>query len=188
AEIARAMKEKATREADIIVSAEIEKRQLEIVAEADAEQVRRRAKGEADAIFAKKEAEARGLLEILEKQAEGFKRVVDAAGGDPRDAVLMLIADKLPELVKTQVEAIKNIKIDKVTVWEGGNNKDGEANSTAKFISGLYQAVPPMNDLFNMAGMDLPKYLGDKSKVEAIASENVKPEKVETGKEKDPEE
>lgn len=177
AEIARAMREKATREADIIVTAEIEKRQLEIEAEADAEQTRRRAKGDADAIFAKREAEARGLLEILEKQARGFKSVVDAAGGDPRDAVLMLIADKLPELVKTQVEAIKNIKIDKVTVWEGGNQKEGESNSTAKFISGLYQSVPPMNDLFNMAGMDLPKYLGDKSREEDTKSEEKKPEK-----------
>ena len=40
-----------------------------------------------------------------------------AAGDDSKDAVLLLIADKLPELVKTQAEAIKNIKIDKVTVW-----------------------------------------------------------------------
>lgn len=71
----------------------------------------------------------------------------------------MLIADKLEDLVKTQVDAIKNIKIDKVTVWEGGNN-EGEGNSTAKFVSGLYKSVPPLNDLFNMAGMDLPQYLG----------------------------
>ncbi|MEZ4948133.1 MAG: SPFH domain-containing protein [Saprospiraceae bacterium] len=171
AEIARALRDKATQEADIIVKAEIDKKQLEIAAEAEAEQTRRRAKGEADAIFAKKEAEAKGLFEILEKQAEGFKKVVEAAGGDPKDAVLMLIADKLPELVKTQVEAIKGIKIDKVTVWEGGNQKDGEGNSTSKFISGLYQSVPPMNDLFNMAGMDLPNYLGAKKAEEAEYTE-----------------
>jgi flotillin len=70
-----------------------------------------------------------------------------------------MIADKLPELVQTQVEAIKNIKIDKVTVWEGGQN-EGEGNSTSKFLSGLYKSVPPLSDLFNMAGMDLPDYLG----------------------------
>jgi len=58
------------------------------------------------------------------------------------------------------VEAIKNIKIDKVTVWEGGNNGEGEGNSTSKFVSGLYKSVPPLADLFNMAGMDLPNYLG----------------------------
>jgi flotillin len=160
AEAARAARELASREADIIVQAEISKRKVEIDAEAEAEKVRRLARGEADAIFMKKEAEAKGLYEILQKQADGFDELVKAAGGNPRDAVLMLIADKLPELVKTQVEAVKNIKIDKVTVWEGGNQQEGEGNSTAKFISGLYKAVPPMSDLFNMAGMNLPAYLG----------------------------
>lgn len=162
AEEVRAQREMATRQADVIVQAEIAKQKAQIDADAEAELIRRRAKGEADAIFLKKEAEARGLYEILQKQADGFDQIVKAAGGNPRDAVLMLIADKLPELVKTQVEAIKSIKIDKVTVWEGGNQKEGEGNSTSKFISGLYKSVPPLNDLFNMAGMDLPKYLGEK--------------------------
>jgi len=162
AELARAARESASKEADVIVNAEIAKRKAEIDAEAEAERQRRIAKGEADSIFLRKEAEARGMFEILQKQAEGFDVIVKAAGGDARDAVLMLIADKLPELVKTQVEAIKNIKIDKVTVWEGGNQAEGEGNSTSKFISGLYKSVPPMSDLFNMAGMDLPGYLGKK--------------------------
>lgn len=160
AEEARAAREKASKEADIIVAAEIEKRRIEIDAEAEAERKRRLARGEADAIYAKKLAEAKGLFEILEKQAEGFDQLVKATNGNTRDAVLMLIADKLPELVKTQVEAIKNIKIDKVTVWENGKENAEGGNSTAKFISGLYKSVPPMNDLFNMAGMELPGYLG----------------------------
>lgn len=160
AEEARAAREKATKEADVIVQAEIAKRKAEIDAEAEAEQIRRLAKGEADAIFLKQEAEARGLKEILGKQAEGFQQIVNATGGNARDAVLMLIADKLESLVETQVEAIKNIKIDKVTVWENGANNSEEGNSTSKFISGLYKAVPPMSDLFNMAGMELPQYLG----------------------------
>ncbi len=162
AEDARAKRDLSTMQADIIVQAEIDKRQKEIMAEAEAEQRRRLAKGEADAIFLVKEAEARGLFEVLEKQAAGFRKVVEAAQGNTRDAVLMLIADKLEDLVRIQVEAIKNIKIDKVTVWEGGQQGDGEGNSTSKFISGLYKSVPPMNDLFNMAGMDLPSYLGAK--------------------------
>ncbi|MEM7101989.1 MAG: SPFH domain-containing protein [Bacteroidota bacterium] len=159
AELARAAREKATKEADEIVKAEIEKRKVEIEAEAEAEQIRRIAKGEADAIFLKKQAEAKGLYEILTKQAEGFEKIVDASGNVTRDAVLLMIADKLPELVKTQVDAIKNLKIDKVTVWEGGTN-EGDGNSTSKFVSGLYKSIPPLSDLFNMAGMELPDYLG----------------------------
>ena len=163
AEEARAKRELASREADEIINAEVAKRKLEIEAEATAEQTRRLAKGEADAIFLKQSAEAKGLFEILEKQALGFEKIVASAGGNTKDAVLMMVADKLEELVKTQVEAIKNIKIDKVTVWEGGNGQEGEGNSTSKFISGMYKSIPPMNDLFNMAGMDLPKYLGSRT-------------------------
>ncbi|TVR85601.1 MAG: flotillin family protein [Saprospirales bacterium] len=164
AEKSRADRERASLAADTIVKAEIAKRKAEIDAEAMAETIRRKAKGEADAIYMKKEAEARGMYELLTKQADGFEKIVKASGGGPRDAVLMMIADKLEDLVKTQVDAIKNIKIDKVTVWEGGNQNDGESNSTSKFISGLYKSVPPMNDLFNMAGMDLPGYLGKANK------------------------
>src|SRR5690606_33536148 len=144
--------------------------QVEIDAEAEAERMRLIARGQADAVFMQREAEARGLYEVLQKQAEGFEEIVKAVGGNPREAVLMLIADKLPELVKTQVEAIKNIKIDKVTVWEGGNQDPSGGNNTSKFISGLYKSVPPLGDLFNMAGMELPGYLG-KEKDEAKLDE-----------------
>ena len=163
AELARADRERSSQEADIIVPAEIDKRKVEIDAEADAERIRRRAKGEADAILFKAEAEAQGLYEVLTKQAAGLDQIVKAAGNNSKDAVLLLIADKLPELVATQAEAIKNIKIDKVTVWENGGGKDGKT-STSNFISGMYGAVPPLQEMFNMAGMDLPEYLKGKDK------------------------
>ncbi len=70
----------------------------------------------------------------------------------------MLLLEKLPELVKTQVEAVKNIKIDKITVWDSGAGSDGNG-STANFVSGMMKTVPPLNDLFNMAGLNLPTYL-----------------------------
>lgn len=164
AEEARAKRKEAEQQADIIVPAQIDKQKMEIDAEAEAEQIRRIAKGEADAIFLKKEAEAKGMYEILTKQAEGLDKIVKAAGNDSKDAVLLLIADKLPELVKLQAEAIKNIKIDKITVWEGGNAKDGKT-STSNFISGMYKAVPPLQEMFNMAGMQLPEYLKGKDVV-----------------------
>jgi band 7 protein len=158
AELARAEREKATQQANVVVPAQIDKEKAIIDAEAEAEKIRRMAKGEADAIYAKMDAQARGMLEILSKQAEGFNQLVNAAAGDPQKAVLMLIADKLPELVKTQVEAVKGIKIDKVTVWDGNGKGDG-STSTANFISGMMKSVPPLEELFKMAGMSLPSYL-----------------------------
>lgn len=160
AEAARSERERATQVANIVVPAEIAKQKLIIQAQADAERIRENAKGEADAIFAKMEAEAKGLYEILTKQAEGYAQVVRAAGGDPTKAFQLLLIEKLPELVKTQVEAVKNIKIDKITVWDSlnGASENGQS-STANFVSGMMKTVPPLNDLFNMAGLNLPSYL-----------------------------
>ena len=106
------------------------------------------------------EAEAKGNQEILTKQAEGMRKLVEAAGGDANAAVKLIVADKLEEFISIQVEAIKNIKIDKITVWDTGAGADGKG-STANFLSGLMQSVPPLNDLFKQAGMSLPDFLGE---------------------------
>ena len=160
AELARSERERSTQIANIVVPAEIAKQRAIIEAQAAAETIRENAKGEADAIFAKMEAEANGLFEILTKQAQGYKDVVAAAGGDPNKAFQLLLIEKLPELVRTQVEAVKNIKIDKITVWDSGNGQGENGNSsTANFVSGMMKTVPPLNDLFNMAGLNLPSFL-----------------------------
>lgn len=162
AEQTRAALETATQQADIIVKAKIAKEQAEIEAEAKAEVARRTAKGEADALFAKMEAQARGAQEILVKQADGMRELVNAAGGNADSAIKLILANNMEELMKIQVEAIKNIKIDKVTVWDGGSNGENGKTATADFISGIMKAIPPMGEMFNQAGMELPKFLGEK--------------------------
>ena len=163
AELSRSAREKATLEADVIVKAEINKREIELAAEAEAEKIRRQAAGEADAIYAKMEAQARGMQEILQKQAAGFEKIVAAAGGDAKNAMMLMLADKMENLMKIQVEAIRDLKIDKVTVWDSGAGANGDGKgSTANFIAGLMKSVPPMNELFEMAGMQLPEFLGKK--------------------------
>ncbi len=166
AENQRAELEMATQTADVIVKAQIAKQQAEIAAEAEAEVMRRKAKGEADAIFAKLEAQANGAREILQKQAEGMQSLVNSAGSAD-DAVKLLMADKMEELMRIQVDAIKNIKIDKITVWDSGSGADGK-NSTADFVSGLMKSIPPMNELFKQAGLNMPEFLG--KEIEAPAA------------------
>ena len=162
AETARAERERATETANVIVQQEIEKQRLIIAAEAEAEQKRAIAKGEADAVFAKMEAEAKGLFEVLTRQAQGYDKMVQAAGGDATAAYSLLLLEKLPELVKTQVEAIKGINIDKVTVWDSGAAGADGKGSTAGFVSGLMKSIPPLNDLFEQAGLSIPEYLAKK--------------------------
>ncbi len=167
AEIARAKKEEATRQADIIVAAEIEKKKMEIDAEAQAEQMRRYARGEADAIFAKMEAEARGIQEKLSRQAEGLGNIVKAAGSAD-EAVRLMVTEKLETIVGEQVKAISNLKIDKVTVWDNGESKDGKS-STANFLSGLLKSLPPLEEVYNMAGLSLPKFVAPQKAEETPA-------------------
>ncbi len=181
AETERAKRERATLEADVLVNAEIQKQKAEIEAEAEAERIRRRAQGEADAEYAKRVAEAKGQLEILSKQAEGFGKIIAATGGKSDDAVKMLIADKIQDLVSMQVDAIKNLRIDKVTVWD--SMKDGKP-TTANFLSGMLGSVPPLNELFKMNGMELPDYLG-KVTDNSSASEPVKTDKKSKSKPSD---
>lgn len=162
AEDARADRERASQKANVIVAQEIEKQRLVIAAEAEAEQKRVNAKGEADAIYAKMEAEANGLYQVLTKQAEGYDRMIKAAGGDATKAYTLLLLEKLPELVKTQVEAIKGINIDKVTVWDNGAGTGDGKTSTAGFLSGLMKSIPPLSELFDQAGLSLPEYMAKK--------------------------
>ena len=185
AEAARAAREKATQEADVIVSTEIAKRKAELEAEAEAEQIRRkaageadairsRAAGEADAIRSRMLAEAEGQKEILMKQAEGLRAIVEAAGGDPRAAAQLMLTDKMEDLIRIQVEAVKNVKIDKVTVWDSGEGKDGKS-ATAGYISGLMKSIPPLNEMFQMAGMELPPFLGSEKKEAAAPAAEAEP-------------
>ena len=159
AERARAAREQATQHANVVVPAEIEKQRIETLAEAEAERIRRVKKGEADGIRLVMEAEAAGLMAILTRKAEGLRDIVGAAGNNPELASLLMVTEQLPGLVESQVKAISNLKIDKVTVWDGGNGADGK-NATANFLSGMVGALPPLHELTKNVSVRLPEFLG----------------------------
>jgi len=144
--------------AEEVVRKEIDKRKIEISAEAEAERIRREAKGNADGVLFKYEAEAKGIRQVLESKAEGYRSLVDSCAGDAKAAATLLMIEKIEEVVKRQVEAISNLKIDKITVWDsaGGDGK----SSTANFVSNLIKSLPPLQDVTKMAGVELPEYLG----------------------------
>ncbi|MBN1119558.1 MAG: flotillin family protein [Anaerolineae bacterium] len=144
--------------AEEIVREEIEKNKIEIAAEAEAERIRREARGIADGILLKYEAEAEGIRKLLAAKAEGYKALVASVGGDSQAAATLLMIEKLEELVSQQVEAISNLKIDKITVWDSGGN--GSGSSTSNFIASLFKSLPPLQDISEMAGFELPEYLG----------------------------
>lgn len=164
AEIKRAERDRATQYANTIISAEIAKERVQIDAEAEAEKLRREAKGRGDAVFAEMEGKARGQYQQLAKQAEGLSQFVKAAGNDPNKAVMLMVAQQLPQIAKIQTEAIKNLKIDNVVVWDTMGNGKGDSPTTANFISGMLNVLPQYKDIFKMVGMDLPDYFGKERK------------------------
>ncbi|MBR1923977.1 MAG: flotillin family protein [Ruminobacter sp.] len=143
-----------------IAQQEIDKQKLIIEAEAEAEKARQLARGEADAVLFKYKAEAEGQQALLEAKAEGYRRLVQSAGEDVGAASTLLMIEKLQEIVSLQTEAIRNIKIDKVTVWDHGDSKGDGKTSTADFLSGMVKSLPPLHDVAKMAGLELPQYLG----------------------------
>ncbi len=96
---------------------------------------------------------------MLDSKAEGYQSLVKGCGGDARAGATFLMTEKIEEIVTLQTEAIKNIKIDKITVWDSGGNDDG-SSATSNFVSSLVQSLPPIHDVAKMAGVDLPDYLG----------------------------
>ena len=146
--------------AEEVAVQEIDKKKIEIAAEAEAERIRREAKGRADATLMQYEAEAKGIRQVLEGKAEGYRVMVESTGGDPKAAATMLLLEKLETIVETQVEAIKNLKIDKITIWDGGSGNGDGTTSTANFFSNMIKSLPPLQDITKMAGLELPEYLG----------------------------
>lgn len=160
-DILRAEKEKevALLEKETLARQEVEKRRQEVEAETGAEYRRRTARGEADAIAMKYQAEADGIKKVLQAKAEGYKLLMDSCGENKNLAPTLLLVEQLPALIEKQVQAIQNLKIDKITVWDSGSNKDG-GNTTSNFLKGLIGSVPAMHELAKQVGVELPEYLG----------------------------
>jgi flotillin len=161
AERERAKREQATQYANVVVPAEIEQQRIAVLAEAEAEKTRRERKGDADGIRSVMEAEAAGMLAQLTAKADGFRSLIESTDNNTEFASLMMVIEQLPELIEQQVKAISNLKIDKVTVWDGGSSANGEGgNSTSDFLSGLVKSIPPLQELTRNVGVRLPEYLG----------------------------
>lgn len=152
-DISRAQRdaELAKLEKEQLVQQEVSKRKTEVDADAQAEKTRRIAYGEADAVRARYAAEAEGIQKVLEAKAQGYANLIKAAGNE---ASSLLMIEKLHDLVGAQAEIMKNIKIDKITVWDSGNNE------TSNFLQQFGKTVVPFHELAKNAGIELPAYLG----------------------------
>lgn len=169
AEIARKLMEKARMQADDVVIADIEKEKAIIAAQAEAQRQRELAHAEADAILMRLSAQAKGMEELLTKQAEGFKKLVAASGGDAQSAINFLMIDKMVELTSIQSAAIKDLDIEKVVVYDSGSGQ-----GVSNFVKGLYGMMPQLNDFLKQSGMSLPDAIVKNIEIPEKKSEEIK--------------
>ncbi|MCU0857870.1 MAG: SPFH domain-containing protein [Pontiellaceae bacterium] len=155
AEEARAEREAARLKATVVVPAEAEKQQIIIAAEAEKERVIRTAQGEAEGKLAKMRAEAAGVQAILDGKAKGYEALV-AACQTANQAASLLLIEKLQAIASIQAQAIQDLPIEKVIVWDGGGKDGGLAGLGGRLMG----ALPPMHELAKQVGLDLPQFLG----------------------------
>ena len=172
AEDARALREEARFNAEVVVQAEAQKKKRMIEAEAEKEAIRLVAEGDAEAIIARQEAEARGTQAVLEAKAEGYKQLVNACGND-QTASAFLVIERLTEVAGIQAEAIRELPLEKIIVWDSGNGSG--LQNLGQRLMGI---LPPMHEIAKMAGLELPEFLGkmDAKKDDAVSTASVEPE------------
>ena len=165
AEEARAERNAARLNAEVVVPAEKEKERILIAADAEKEKAIRVAQGQAQATLAKMSAEGEGTQAILDGKAAGYQNLVGACGGGKGTASLLLI-EKLLEVANVQAQAIQNLPIEKVIVWDGGGEGGGMSGLGKKMMG----ALPPMHEVAKQVGLELPDFLGKLNKDAAAES------------------
>ncbi len=175
--MAQKEQEEAKLKKEELARQEVEKLRIQVEADAEAERQRRIALGEADAIKARYFAEAEGIKAVLEAKAKGYEELVKISNNKPEIATSFLMIEKIENIVSQQVEAIKNIKFDKITVWDGGSGSE-KGSTTANFMRDLIKALPAMHDLANQAGVELPQILGKVATQEEIKTDSQPPVKT----------
>ncbi len=159
-EVARLEKETlATQEVEakrIQIQADAERRRVETQADAESARILKIAHAESEGLLMRKRAEATGIQALLDAKANGYKNLIHVAA---EKLPTLLTIEQMPELVRAQTEAMKHLKIDKFTIWDSGQGTDG-ANALSNAVRGLVRAIPPLQDVAQNVGLELPKYLG----------------------------
>ncbi len=170
AEQARAAREEARLRAEVVVPAEAERSSILVSADAERERQIRVAQGQAEAIKLRLLAEAEGARAVLEAKALGYRELVQASEGAAQ-AASFLVVERLVDVARVQAEAIKNLPLDKVIVWDSGSGDGGLSNLGKRVIG----ALPPMHDVARLAGLELPDYLGKVREEPAAAASDARP-------------
>ncbi|MET3564490.1 flotillin [Enterococcus rotai] len=133
-----------------VAEAEAERFRVESLAEAEANQTRLAGQAEAESILARGAAEA----EAKQKIADAFKQYGEAA-------VLSMVMEMLPQLMKEAAQPLSNI--DKISVVDtGGGGENAGANRIANYATNLLAGT--QETLKETTGLDVKELIENFSK------------------------
>lgn len=133
-----------------VAEAEAERFRVEALAEAEASQTRLAGQAEAESILARGAAEA----EAKQKIADAFKEYGEAA-------VLSMVMEMLPQLMKEAAQPLGNI--DKISVVDtGGNGENAGANRITNYATNLLAGT--QETLKETTGLDVKELIENFSK------------------------
>ena len=155
AEEARSRREQARLNAEVVVPAEAEKQKAIVNADAERQKKVLIAKGEAESILVKMQAEGQGFQAQLDAKAAGYKSLVESCSSDPQLTAALLLIEKLTDLTSIQTEAIRDLPIEKIMVWDGGG--DGGISDLGRRLLGV---LPPMHELAKIRGPGVARIPG----------------------------
>jgi flotillin len=140
-------KVEAERELEIKrVERETERLKADVVAPANAMR---------EAAFAEAEAEAAPILERGKAQVEVLRMLAAEVAQGGEQAYSVFMAEKLPQLLRISVDAVKGVDIDRVIVMDGGDGT-GVENAVNQRVRGAYGT---MEALASTLGIDLEEVL-----------------------------
>lgn len=165
-----------------VAKVKAEKEQIEIEAEAAKIKMIKEAEAEATKIKLAAEAEAEGIKAVMDAKSAGYLNMVTAIGKENLSTIMML--EQLVEVTKVKTEALQNLKVDKITVWDNPSSdasKEGRGGING-FVDNFANAMPGMHEIAKDAGITMPAYLGtldsDKAEVQVV-TEDIEPDQEE---------
>jgi flotillin len=155
AETAERVANVKAQEAEVIAQRALEAQRVERERERLRADVVEPANAEREAAQARARGEAAPILERGKAQAEVLRQIAEQVRAGGEQGFGILLAEKLPELLATAVEAVRGIEIDRLVVLDGGEG-EGVSNAANQRVRG---ALGTVEGLASALGLDLEEVI-----------------------------
>ncbi len=155
AETAERVAQVKAEEAEVVAQRALEAQRVERERERLRADVIEPAQAEREAARARAEGEAAPILERGKAQAEVLRQLAEQVREGGEQGFGILVAEKLPELLETAVEAVRGIEVDRLVVLDGGEGT-AMSNVANQRVRG---ALGTVEGIASALGLDLEEVI-----------------------------